>query len=113
MPTGNGWPSSPTPILFSIVFGNYDKSCMTGMKSIQLLLRPDSLYTGGSLMPENLVWSILIPFVTPWQLGRQKLWNFFHHRITSGFVEGMNSTIRVLKRIASAGDPHYSSENRK
>jgi len=26
--------------------------------------------------------------------------NFFYHRITSGFVEGMNSKIRVLKRIA-------------
>ena len=26
--------------------------------------------------------------------------NFFEHRITSGFVEGMNSKIRVLKRIA-------------
>jgi len=26
--------------------------------------------------------------------------NFFHHRITSGFVEGMNSKICVLKRIA-------------
>jgi len=26
--------------------------------------------------------------------------NFFQHRVTSGFVEGMNSKIRVLKRIA-------------
>lgn len=32
--------------------------------------------------------------------------NFFTHRITSGFVEGMNSKIRVLKRIAF-GIPNY------
>lgn len=32
--------------------------------------------------------------------------NFFHHRITSGFVEGMNSKIRVLKRIAF-GIPNF------
>lgn len=33
--------------------------------------------------------------------------NFFEHRITSGFVEGMNSKIRVLKRIAF-GIPNYA-----
>lgn len=33
--------------------------------------------------------------------------NFFHHRITSGFVEGMNSKIRVLKRIAF-GIPNFA-----
>lgn len=33
--------------------------------------------------------------------------NFFEHRITSGFVEGMNSKIRVLKRIAF-GIPSYA-----
>lgn len=33
--------------------------------------------------------------------------NFFEHRITSGFVEGMNSKIRVLKRIAF-GIPNYT-----
>ena len=32
--------------------------------------------------------------------------NFFYHRITSGFVEGMNSKIRVLKRIAF-GIPNF------
>lgn len=32
--------------------------------------------------------------------------NFFHQRITSGFVEGMNSKIRVLKRIAF-GIPNF------
>jgi len=32
--------------------------------------------------------------------------NFFDHRITSGFVEGMNSKIRVLKRIAF-GIPNF------
>jgi len=32
--------------------------------------------------------------------------NFFAHRITSGFVEGMNSKIRVLKRIAF-GIPNF------
>lgn len=32
--------------------------------------------------------------------------NFFHERITSGFVEGMNSKIRVLKRIAF-GIPNF------
>ena len=32
--------------------------------------------------------------------------NFFEHRITSGFVEGMNSKIRVLQRIAF-GIPNY------
>lgn len=32
--------------------------------------------------------------------------NFFHHRMTSGFVEGMNSKIRVLKRIAF-GIPNF------
>lgn len=31
---------------------------------------------------------------------KTEILNFFHHRITSGFVEGMNSKIRVLKRIA-------------
>lgn len=35
--------------------------------------------------------------LTNWQT---EILNFFHHRITSGFVEGMNSKIRVLKRIA-------------
>lgn len=35
--------------------------------------------------------------LTNWQT---EIVNFFHHRITSGFVEGMNSKIRVLKRIA-------------
>lgn len=35
--------------------------------------------------------------LTHWQT---EIVNFFHHRITSGFVEGMNSKIRVLKRIA-------------
>jgi len=35
--------------------------------------------------------------LTNWQ---PEILNFFHHRITSGFVEGMNSKIRVLKRIA-------------
>lgn len=34
--------------------------------------------------------------------------NFFAHRITSGFVEGMNSKIRVLKRIAfGLPNPHH------
>jgi len=35
--------------------------------------------------------------------------NFFEHRITSGFVEGMNSKIRVLKRIAFGipNDDHF------
>lgn len=35
--------------------------------------------------------------------------NFFEHRITSGFVEGMNSKIRVLKRIAFGipNDAHF------
>jgi len=32
--------------------------------------------------------------------------NFFEYRITSGFVEGMNSNIHVLKRIAF-GIPNY------
>lgn len=32
--------------------------------------------------------------------------NFFYHRITSGFVEGMNSKIRVLKRI-TFGIPNF------
>ncbi|MDV7395965.1 transposase, partial [Arthrospira platensis SPKY1] len=32
-----------------------------------------------------------------WQ---QEITNFFSHRITSGFVEGMNNKIRVIKRIA-------------
>jgi transposase len=31
---------------------------------------------------------------------RTEIVNFFEHRITSGFVEGMNSKIRLLKRIA-------------
>lgn len=31
---------------------------------------------------------------------KSEILHFFHHRITSGFVEGMNSKIRVLKRIA-------------
>lgn len=35
--------------------------------------------------------------LTNWQT---EIVNFFHHRITSGFVEGMNAKIRVLKRIA-------------
>ena len=35
--------------------------------------------------------------LTNWQT---EIVNFFQHRITSGFVEGMNSKIRVLKRIA-------------
>ncbi len=35
--------------------------------------------------------------LTTWEA---EITNFFHHRITSGFVEGMNSKIRVLKRIA-------------
>lgn len=35
--------------------------------------------------------------LTNWQ---SEILNFFYHRITSGFVEGMNSKIRVLKRIA-------------
>lgn len=38
-----------------------------------------------------------------WQ---KEIVNFFEHRITSGFVEGMNSKIRVLKRIAF-GIPNY------
>ena len=41
--------------------------------------------------------------LTNWQT---EILNFFHHRITSGFVEGMNSKIRVLKRIAF-GIPNY------
>ena len=39
-----------------------------------------------------------------WQ---EEIANFFEHRITSGFVEGMNSKIRVLKRIA-IGIPNYA-----
>lgn len=39
-----------------------------------------------------------------WQ---EEITNFFEHRITSGFVEGMNSKIRVLKRIAF-GIPNYT-----
>lgn len=39
-----------------------------------------------------------------WQ---KEITNFFEHRITSGFVEGMNSKIRVLKRIAF-GVPNYA-----
>jgi transposase len=39
-----------------------------------------------------------------WQ---KEIINFFEHRITSGFVEGMNSKIRVLKRIAF-GIPNYA-----
>ena len=39
-----------------------------------------------------------------WQ---KEITNFFEHRITSGFVEGMNSKIRVLKRIAF-GIPNYA-----
>ena len=35
--------------------------------------------------------------LTNWQT---EILNFFTHRITSGFVEGMNSKIRLLKRIA-------------
>lgn len=35
--------------------------------------------------------------LTNWQT---EILNFFAHRITSGFVEGMNSKIRLLKRIA-------------
>lgn len=38
---------------------------------------------------------------------RTEIVNFFHHRITSGFVEGMNSKIRVLKRIAF-GIPNFN-----
>ena len=41
--------------------------------------------------------------LTAWQT---EIVNFFHHRITSGFVEGMNSKIRVLKRIAF-GIPNF------
>jgi len=37
----------------------------------------------------------------------KEITNFFEHRITSGFVEGMNSKIRVLKRIAF-GIPNYA-----
>lgn len=37
---------------------------------------------------------------------KDEITNFFEHRITSGFVEGMNSKIRVLKRIAF-GIPNY------
>jgi len=40
------------------------------------------------------------------QTWQTEIVNFFHHRITSGFVEGMNSKIRVLKRIAF-GIPNY------
>ncbi len=40
-----------------------------------------------------------------WQ---KEIVNFFEHRITSGFVEGMNSKIRVLKRIAF-GIPNYDN----
>lgn len=39
-----------------------------------------------------------------WQ---KEIINFFEHRLTSGFVEGMNSKIRVLKRIAF-GIPNFS-----
>lgn len=39
-----------------------------------------------------------------WQ---SEILNFFHHRITSGFVEGMNSKIRVLKRIAFGIPNHH------
>jgi len=42
--------------------------------------------------------------LTAW---RTEIVNFFHHRITSGFVEGMNSKIRVLKRIAF-GIPNFA-----
>ncbi len=41
--------------------------------------------------------------LTEWQA---EIVNFFHHRITSGLVEGMNSKIRVLKRIAF-GIPNF------
>jgi transposase len=41
--------------------------------------------------------------LTAW---RTEIVNFFHHRLTSGFVEGMNSKIRVLKRIAF-GIPNF------
>ena len=41
--------------------------------------------------------------LTTWQ---DEIINFFYHRITSGFVEGMNSKIRVLKRIAF-GIPNF------
>jgi transposase len=41
--------------------------------------------------------------LTAW---RTEIVNFFHHRITSGFVEGMNSKIRGLKRIAF-GIPNF------
>lgn len=41
--------------------------------------------------------------LTEWQT---EIVNFFFHRITSGFVEGMNSKIRVLKRIAF-GIPNF------
>ena len=41
--------------------------------------------------------------LTAW---RTEITNFFYHRITSGFVEGMNSKIRVLKRIAF-GIPNF------
>lgn len=42
--------------------------------------------------------------LTTWQT---EIVNFFYHRITSGFVEGMNSKIRVLKRIAF-GIPNFA-----
>jgi transposase len=41
--------------------------------------------------------------LTAW---RTEIVNFFHQRITSGFVEGMNSKIRLLKRIAF-GIPNF------
>lgn len=37
---------------------------------------------------------------------KEQIVNFFAHRVTSGFVEGMNSKIRLLKRIAF-GMPNF------
>lgn len=45
-------------------------------------------------------------FCATLQTWQTEITNFFHHRITSGFVEGMNSKIRVLKRIAF-GIPNF------
>ena len=43
--------------------------------------------------------------MTAWE---DEVVNFFEHRITSGFVEGMNAKIRVLKRIAfGIPNPHH------
>lgn len=48
----------------------------------------------------QLQMSSLNKFCNTLENWQTEILNFFEHRITSGFVEGMNSKIRVLKRIA-------------